>query len=325
MSATEYIFIGGSYRTGTDLLRNTLNASPNIAICGETHFLGNPTTAAYMWRNIQNKADDTHDTAAGWGRLSPASRQQLAQVGDISTDTGLKKVVDYLYDDAANVERAFWQWLPQHVERDVFLDKMLASDRSYRSLFSLMMRLYAQDKPIKGEKTPAHIHYVPTLLEWFPNAKFIHMFRDPRAIFLSQKKKKSNSGRVSASHRLLRQSEPVYELYMSTSIIAQWLRVAQLHAYYQQRYPNNYYLLRFEDLVSAPQEQLKRLCDFLGIAYTDALLDADVVNSSFVQSGKVSGFDKSVADRWRNHIKPSTNKWFIFWCEKYLKQFEYQV
>ena len=112
---------------------------------------------------------------------------------------------------------------------------------------------------------------------------------------------------------------------MSTSIIAQWLRVAQLHAHYQQRYPDNYYLLRFEDLVNAPHEQLKLLCDFLGIAYTDKLLNASVVNSSFVQARRVRGFDKSVADRWLNNIKPSTNKWFVFWCKKYLKQFEYQV
>ena len=190
MSETKYIFIGGSYRTGTDLLRNILNSSQSIAICGETHFFGNPTTATYLWRNIQNKADDK-GTGSGWSRLSPASRQKLTQIGDISTDAGLKQVVDYLYDEVSTVERAFWCWLPTHIDRDVFMDKMLESDRSYRSFFNLMMCLYAQGKPIKGEKTPVHIHYVPTILEWFPNAKFIHTFRDPRAIFLSQKKKKS--------------------------------------------------------------------------------------------------------------------------------------
>ncbi len=40
-----------------------------------------------------------------------------------------------------------------------------------------------------GEKTPTHYKYVPTLLEWYPEAKIIHTFRDPRAILVSQLKK----------------------------------------------------------------------------------------------------------------------------------------
>lgn len=296
MIQPSHIFIVGSFRTGTSLTRNILNCSEKVAICDETHFLG-------------------HMIGKGF-------RHKFARVGDLSTDTGAKKVIDYIYNLR---HKNFWRWVQRNVAREEFLQRLLESDRTDRALFDLVMAFYANGKPIRGEKTPAHIHYVPTLLEWFPNAKIVHTFRDPRAIFVSKKKKKSKQENVPLRYHLLRKSESIFEIYLSFNVLITWLRIVQLHHRYQQLYPNNYYLSKYEDLISDPETCLRKLCDFLAIDFTEAMLQQTVVNSSFVsRQDQVQGFDISAIDRWREHLPPVINKWFVLWCEKHLLEFGYQ-
>jgi hypothetical protein len=62
---------------------------------------------------------------------------------------------------------------------------------------------------------------LPTLIDWFPNAKFIHTFRDVRAIFISEKAKKAKQENVSSRLRMIRKSSLVYEIYMTIGIVTQ--------------------------------------------------------------------------------------------------------
>ncbi len=297
MSLPEYIFIVGSFRTGTTLLRKILNTSTDIAICGETHFLGHLT--------------------------KPGFRRDLAKVGDLTADAGARRIVTHIYDSPHS---NFWRWIQHNVDREEFLRKVLESDRTDRALFDLVMAFYAKDKPVRGEKTPAHIHYVPTLVEWFPNAKIIHTLRDPRAIFASKKHKKNKQRNISLRYRLARQSELALELYLSLNVVATWLRLARLHHRYQRLYPDNYYLSQYEDLIANPTDALTKLCNFLGVEFREEMLQPTVVNSSFVsRQAQVQGFDSLAIDRWRNHLHPTLNKWFVFWCKKYLVEFGYQL
>jgi hypothetical protein len=284
-------------------MRNILNCSEDVAICrGESHFLGGVRFLTLL--------------------TSPGFRQQFAKVGDISTDVGAKKVVDYIYDIHWNV---FWSWVRENVDREEFLDRLLESDRTDRSLFDLVMAFYADGKPIRGEKTPAHIHYVDILLEWFPNAKIIHMFRDPRAVYVSLRNKPKREG-LAPRRPILRKLGVIGEIYSCLNVVITWLHIVRLHYQCQQLYTNNYYFCRYEDLISDPKTNLERLCDFLKISFSEAMLQQAVVNSSFVSRGdQIYGFDASAIDRWREHLRPVTNFWFVLWCKKQLLEFGYQL
>lgn len=252
----------------------------------------------------------------------PSFRQQLASVGDLSTEHGAQQVVDYIFS-VTDHHYYFWNLHAKQVDREEFLHKFLQTDRSERALFDLVLAVHANGKPIRGEKTPAHIYFVPKLLEWFSNTKVIHTFRDPRAIYVSSKKK-SEKKRLSRRSTALRRLGVVFELYASLHLILTWLQVARLHRRYQQQYPNNYCLSRYEDLVVKPEASLQRLCNFLDIEFTAAMLEQTVVNSSYVPKGQVTGFDASAVDRWRNHLHPVINRWFLLWCRKHLLEFGYQ-
>ena len=101
-----------------------------------------------------------------------------------------------------------------------------------------------------GEKTPAHLAYVETLLEWFPDARVVHCLRDPRAIHVSELRRRTEdagqrprTGSWSACPALLeRLRAPAGRLGVGR-------RGAAATATLARRYPERYRVLRFEDLV----------------------------------------------------------------------------
>lgn len=276
--------------------------------------LGTPKTGTSLLRSLSNYSEqaDVYQKTRLF-KQTYGSWQAFAQVGDLKTDLGATKVVDYIY----NTRPAFWRWIADNVEYNEFLSKLLASDRTDRALFDLLMTFYASGKPIRGEKTPYHIHHVPTLLRWFPNAKIIHMFRDLRAIFISQQRKKLelDKDRISPRHRIFRQSGSAHELYLSVNVIIHWLRIVQLHYQYQQLYPNNYFLCRFEDLVCDPQTHFKKLFDLLEIEFTELMLEDSFQNSSLIPRHQAQGIDALAAGRWREYLHPLTNTWMVLWSK----------
>jgi hypothetical protein len=70
-----------------------------------------------------------------------------------------------------------------------FLDpaEMTADERSVwkNALLTLVKKLAMRRKGMCVMKSPTHTYRVPTLLEMFPNAKFIYIYRDPRAVYQS--------------------------------------------------------------------------------------------------------------------------------------------
>lgn len=296
-----YVFIVGLPRTGTTLIQSILNCSQEVAIAGETHFFDSPRRLGIFTR--------------------PGYRRKFAQVGNIATEAGARQVVDYIYGTR---KKNFWDKIAQTVDREEFLQQLSASDRSERALLDLAMACYAQGKPIRGEKTPAHIYAVPTLLEWFPNAKVIHTMRDPRAVYVSNKKKYETRALPWYS-LILRKAGLMFEFYSSLDVMFTWFRVLRLHRRYQRLYPDRYYLSRYEDLIANPKTSLQKLCDFVGIDFTDEMLQQTVINSSFLPRGQVQGFNASTLERWREHLHPLVNRWFVWWCGRRLLEFGYQL
>lgn len=294
---TGYIFIGGMPRTGTTLLRNVLNSSEYVGMGGESHFFGET-------RLRLRRPDDV--------------RQRLIALGGLSSDANVNRFASDIYDAPPS---HFWARVAATVERETFRRGMLDSDRSERALLDLALAAHAAGKPIRGEKTPGNIHHVDTLLSWFPDAKVIHMFRDPRAIHVSLSRKPSRQG----AHESGRQQRSwLHEVYSSVRTIVEWHVVSRLHRRYQRRYPSRYHFCRYEDLVTNPRPILEGICAFLGIELTDAMLKPTTVNSSFGDPSP-AGFNAQAVDRWRGHLSPMLNRWFVLWCRKRLVQFGYRV
>jgi hypothetical protein len=182
------------------------------------------------------------------------------------------------------------------------------------------------DNTILGDKSGPHLYYVPTLMEWFPDAKVVHTFRDPRAVLASRLlldrrvRAKRKGGRLRPIW--LRLTEPLLSLMTVLYVTIAWLHAARLHYKYNKRYPKNYYLSRFEDLISEPEKSVRKLCEFLEIEFDSTMLSPPKIGSSYRPDGD-TGFDQQTLTRWRSRLKPWMNAWLLLWGKKYLREFGY--
>lgn len=305
----EVVFIVGCARTGSTLLRDVLNRSNHICITPETHFLRRLSRVG-LWKQIQ-------------------------RFGDLTEDRNANRLVDYLFSPPKAAERNFWGWLNKQIDREAFRRRVLDSDRSERAIFTIMMQVYAAQKRgphindlILGEKTPTHLYYVPTLMEWFPNAKLIHTFRDPRGIFVSTLKRlKAGKWGFKARYPSLpnRMVAPLNTPLAVLHTTKTWFDAVRLHGVYQQRYAQQYRLLRFEDFIVNPEQHVAQLCDFLGVPFERRMIDGVIViGSSYREQRRgPKGFDPQAVHRWQEHIDLLTRTWFSLLGSKYLKQFGY--
>ena len=208
------IFIVGSPRSGTTLLRNMLNRHPAIAICHETYFHHLVYRRRHAFGNLNNLGN----------------RRRLVE--------------EYL-----STERV----TSMGIDLQALEETLLREGTSYETFFASLLRFYAQanSKRRCGEKSPRHAVFTETLCQWFPGAFIIHILRDPRDVVAS----------------LLRMP------WASRSVLTNsdtWLR-CNLGAWRSRQRPG-YLQVRYEELATRPEEELRRICAFVGEEYTPVML-----------------------------------------------------
>jgi Sulfotransferase family len=262
-------------------MRHLLELSDRIALAPENHFLGHL-------------------------RRSEGARYYLRRAGDLNSDETMRRIADMLYSGEFQRRSRwrevgpFWRWLIATVPREETERRLLAAERDERGLFVAFLRTYADAKgrPIIGEKTPAHLAYVDTLLEWFPNGRVVHMIRDPRAVYVSDLRRRRK--RLTRPYSWFAKVPGVLPLVILLQTALVWRGAVARHTVYEKRYPERYRLVRFEDLVRRPDETLAALYAFLGVALPANPTDVNVTSRGFSEGEH--GLDAAAADRWRKHI-----------------------
>lgn len=120
----------------------------------------------------------------------------------------------------------------------------------------------------------------------FPTMKCIAIVRDPRAVVAS----KNATG------------EPYPYIFMGR----QWRKLSSLAAYLNQSY-EDVLLLRYEDIVSNPEEYVSRICSFLDIEYNKNLLDLSLYKDGRGNPWKQNTSYKDITSREIN--ANSVDKW----------------
>jgi Sulfotransferase family len=280
----EAIFIVGVSRSGTTLMRRILDKHSRIGIATENHYLGH----LLAWEG---------------------TRSYFRRVGDLRDDASIRRLIELIYSgDLQRRSRLrelspYWRWLTERVPREDIEAYLMASDRSERGVFEAFLRIYAdrRGKVIMGEKTPAHLAYVDTLLTWFPDARVIHCMRDPRAIYVSELRRRSEHA-VGFPYRQLARLPALLKRFVLLQVVWAWANAVKRHRDLRRQAPGRYVLVRFEDLVTAPEATLDGVCGFLGVAMESQMLQQKVTSRGALVGA--AGFDAGAADRWRSRIDP---------------------
>jgi hypothetical protein len=300
---TEAVFVVGVHRSGTTLMRRILDSSSEVAVSGENHYLGHVLARQGV-------------------------HYAVSRMGDLRDDRVIEKVVAHIYDRLLTrgwwfrVPSRHWIWLMRNVPREEFRQRLLDSDRTERVVFEALLKSYAdrRRKRIMGEKTPAHVRFSDKLLTWFPRGRVIHMMRDPRAIYISDvRRRRLQPG--SLPFRALAKLPPLLAVVLLVQTTILWQESVLHMKRNRARFGDRYLVVRFEDLVSSPRTEIERICRLLGVEFEEQMLDRVVVSHG--QALGTLGFDAQAATRWRRQLRPSTAKWFDLWLGRSMRAIGY--
>jgi hypothetical protein len=113
----------------------------------------------------------------------------------------------------------------------------------------------SRGKPRWGDKTPGYVTHLPQLSRLFPDAQFVHVVRDGRAVAVSLGERPWGPASAIAG--------------------AFWWRTKAGRGRRDGRaLPSDRYLeVRHEDLLADPAAELARVCAFLGAEYSPEMLE----------------------------------------------------
>src|SRR5215472_12391016 len=225
--ANPYLFIVGCPRSGTTLLQRMVNAHPRIAITPETHWI--PRFTKKRWGVTRE------------GTVTPQLIARLLEhPGFVALSIGRGELVI-----------------------------LMGADESitYSSFVSRIFDVYgkAQGKPLVGDKTPGYVRRIKTLHVLWPKARFVHLIRDGRDVYLSM-----------ANRRMEQLKEGVFDSWVERPVptAALWweLNVRCGRAAGKTLGPELYCEIRYESLTADPLEECAKLCSFLGVQYDESML-----------------------------------------------------
>lgn len=209
------IFIGGLDQSGKTPLRRMLSAHPELLL----------TRRTYMWSRFYKQ----------FGSLSNPSNLERCLSAMLA-----QKAVQELHPDLQLIRRDFVQ-----------------GPQTYERLFELFYRqnLERTGKRRWGDQLGFVERFADVIFSAYPEAKMIHMIRDPRD-HSAEGTDNKHRGRGKSGW-----------------LTARWKFSAHLAQHNSRRYNKRYLVVRYEDLMQDTEKVLRRICAFLNEDYLPAMIE----------------------------------------------------
>jgi len=188
-----------------------------------------------------------------------------------------------------------------------------------REMLSTLFERIAAETPgarMVVDQTPEHMEFVPLIRAIFPDAWFLHIIRDPRAVYSSMHKAVSSWADPSGFP-----DTPVH-------IARAWVRFVQLGR--QIGVTSDRYLeVRYEDLKADADGQLRRIHEKLRLA-TDTEARARAIESCGIDrlrkhTAMPSGFfNRGTAEGWKEDLKGSSLRVIEYLARAEMKEYGYE-
>lgn len=187
----------------------------------------------------------------------------------------------------------------------------------------ILARVAGPDTRVVVEKTPDHALWGDELLELFPDARILHVVRDPRDVCSSL----LAAGRDWGSHWAPRSA---YEA------ANRWNRYVEAARGIRPRGDDRSLEVRYEDLHADPAAELGRMLDWLGLEHDGDLLAraAEATDISRLREGEGDGpwdladepdgfFRKGESGSWREDLRRSDARLVEHVCREHMDTYGY--
>ena len=244
------VFILGSGRSGTTITASLLSHLPRVQFAKET---------GYISQNLPLLRDI--DNPGSLKRLVGVVNQWLTRSnsGNLASPEGFDRFCSqYAIQGASAFIHYVWQ---------------LDSPKPWHELSFI------------GDNTPLYVLAIPAIQALMPDARFIHMIRDPRDVVTSMLTMRFGA------------NDPLVAAMDWHIMLGSWLMAERIVA------ADRRIECRYEDLCAMPEQTVARLARFLN--HTDADATAALVRQSSIGSKLHTGFEKvAVASHHTRLIEP---------------------
>jgi hypothetical protein len=151
-------------------------------------------------------------------------------------------------------------------------------------------------KPINGGAVHSNFHRLTSI---WPDARFLHLVRDPRDVSRSC----IGMGWVGNVY---------YGTRYWVEPIERWERFAPSLPEEQK------HQLKFEDLIVDPVAELTKICEFLGVSYSPSMLE-------YPEDTTYSPPDPTLTEQWRRKLSSEQIMWIESACSPWMTRYHYQT
>lgn len=274
------IFLLGSHKSGTSLLRNLLDGARELFVLPlEAHFFQySGYWVDYSLRRSLPRHMSFEDLVKSFTNLVELSNERTSQTSESNLvgcwDVG--RFTDHLRTTGAKrfEERGFRGFLDSYVEA------------LHASLYDEVPRVSRF-----AEKSVENAEYASLLKRLYPQAKFVHIIRNPYATIVSIRKHLTRKHYPFLAGAINSLKNSYYYLYKNLSLLTP-----------------DYMSVCYEELVRKPEEVMREVAEFIEIEFTQALLEPTTMGEPWrgnSSSGRqFDGISTRPLSRWQEEIQP---------------------
>ncbi|MBD3318135.1 MAG: hypothetical protein GF344_20320 [Chitinivibrionales bacterium] len=301
MKPAKILLIGGSGRSGTTVLSRILSMHPDLSNVPESRYLVDPDGIVDFYSSINNWSPYCYDhkvkrlesllydvakdtltrTAASYAahflsfmpwKLRP--RYWHVRLSDYCPE--FRNHVIELIDSLTDFRyQGTWLGMPFMSKKALLYKGPCSQAEIGKSLRQFLLKTFGricerQCVSHYFEKNTWNHIWFDRILELLPEAKIVHIYRDPRDVVSSY------------CNQIWMPSDPVQSARVLRDLIKRWEEI-------KRRIPSKtYHEISLETLVEQPKDTLQGICDFYEIPWNDALMEINL--------------SKSNTGRWKAHF-----------------------
>lgn len=152
---------------------------------------------------------------------------------------------------------------------------------------ALSLATSGADGQFWARKATSYVFHADVILRRMPGVKMVYLMRNPFDACASHKRR-----------------DPRGENLLGSAL--GWKRGSELAVQYQRSFPDRFHIVRYEDLLAAPEQTVRELCDFLLRPYNASLLDVPLINPAEKEYKTVEGVRGIQPDRANRYAQTLT-------------------